>query len=157
MALAVSTAWLRSATVAVAPQAPAAVVITKYYYLGNARVAMRRDGTLYYLLGDHLGSTSATHHPATQAVAQQWYRPYGESRWSSGTLPTDYRFIPCGAPSAGQRSEEATLGSLYDYGARYYSPALGRFLSPDTIVPQPGDPQALNRYSYTLNNPLTSA
>jgi len=26
--------------------------------------------------------------------------------------------------------------------------------SPDTIVPDPGDPQALNRYSYVLNNPL---
>jgi hypothetical protein len=35
-----------------------------------------------------------------------------------------------------------------------YSPALGRFLSPDTIVPAPGDPQSLNRYAYTLNNPL---
>ena len=29
-----------------------------------------------------------------------------------------------------------------------------RFISPDTIVPEPGNPQALNRYSYTLNNPL---
>jgi len=25
---------------------------------------------------------------------------------------------------------------------------------PDTIVPEPGNPQALNRYSYVLNNPL---
>ena len=31
---------------------------------------------------------------------------------------------------------------------------LGRFISPDTIVPEPGNPQALNRYSYVLNNPL---
>ena len=29
---------------------------------------------------------------------------------------------------------------------------LGRFLSPDPIVPEPGNPQALNRYSYVLNN-----
>ena len=54
----------------------------------------------------------------------------------------------------GQRSEEASLGSLYDYGARFYSPVLGRFISPDSIVPRPGDPQSLNRYAYTLNNPL---
>jgi hypothetical protein len=40
------------------------------------------------------------------------------------------------------------------YGARFYDGALGRFISPDTIVPEPGDPQALNRYSYVLNNPL---
>ncbi len=31
---------------------------------------------------------------------------------------------------------------------------MGRFVQPDTIVPDPGDPQALNRYSYVLNNPV---
>ena len=40
------------------------------------------------------------------------------------------------------------------YGARFYDPTLGIFLAPDTLVPEPGDPQSLNRYSYTLNNPL---
>ncbi len=34
------------------------------------------------------------------------------------------------------------------------SPLPGRFLSPDTIVPSPGNPQSLNRYAYVLNNPL---
>jgi hypothetical protein len=34
------------------------------------------------------------------------------------------------------------------------SPYINRFLSPDTIVPGAGNPQAFNRYSYTLNNPL---
>ena len=44
---------------------------------------------------------------------------------------------------------------LYDYGARFYDPLLGRFISADTIVPQPGNPQSLNRYAYVNNNPLT--
>ncbi len=44
--------------------------------------------------------------------------------------------------------------TVHDYGARFYDPLLGRFLSADTVVPQPGHPQALNRYSYVLNNPL---
>jgi RHS repeat-associated protein len=52
----------------------------------------------------------------------------------------------------GQREEEA-LG-LYDYGARWYEPSIGRFIQADTIVPQPGSPQSLNRYSYALNNPM---
>jgi len=52
----------------------------------------------------------------------------------------------------GQR-ENATIG-LYFYNARYYDPALGRFTQPDTIVPQPGNPGGLNRYSYVLNNPI---
>ena len=30
---------------------------------------------------------------------------------------------------------------------------LGRFLSPDPIVPNPANPQSLNRYSYVYNNP----
>ena len=52
----------------------------------------------------------------------------------------------------GQR-EDDTIG-LYFYNARYYNPALGRFSQPDTIVPNPGNPGSLNRYSYVLNNPL---
>ena len=51
-------------------------------------------------------------------------------RWRTGTLPTDRQYT-------GQRWDEA-LG-LYDYKARYYDPALGRFIQPDTIVPEPGD------------------
>jgi len=31
---------------------------------------------------------------------------------------------------------------------------LGRFIQADTIVPNPSDPQDLNRYSYVSNNPL---
>ena len=60
-------------------------------------------------------------------------------------VSTPYRFT-------GQREEEA-LG-LYYYGARWYDPDLKRFIQPDTIVPQPGNPQSLNRYSYCLNNPV---
>jgi RHS repeat-associated protein len=51
----------------------------------------------------------------------------------------------------GQRRDET--GLLYD-NARYYDPALGRFLSADTVVPDPQNPQALNRYAYALNNPV---
>ena len=43
---------------------------------------------------------------------------------------------------------------LYFYEARYYDAALGRFISADTIVPDPNNPQNLNRYSYARNNPI---
>ena len=43
---------------------------------------------------------------------------------------------------------------LYYYNARYYAPGLGRFISADTIVPDPTNPQSLNRYTYVLNSPL---
>ncbi len=35
--------------------------------------------------------------------------------------------------------------------------ALGRFVQADTLVPEPGNPQALNRYAYTRNSPLRYA
>ena len=40
------------------------------------------------------------------------------------------------------------------YHARYYAPRIGRFAQADTIVPDPANPQALNRYSYVNNRPL---
>jgi RHS repeat-associated protein len=73
------------------------------------------------------------------------YLPFGGTRWESGATPTDFQFT-------GQR-KEAGFG-LYDYNARYYDPLIGRFVSPDTIVPEAKNPQDLNRYSYTRNNPI---
>ena len=35
-----------------------------------------------------------------------------------------------------------------------YSSVLGRFLSPDTLVPSASDPQQLNRYAYARGNPI---
>jgi RHS repeat-associated protein len=40
------------------------------------------------------------------------------------------------------------------YGARYYNPVIGRFITPDTYVQDPENPQTLNRYSYCGNNPV---
>ena len=45
------------------------------------------------------------------------------------------------------------LGLIY-MNARYYMPEIGRFISPDTIVPNPQNPQSYNRYSYVLNSPM---
>jgi RHS repeat-associated protein len=46
------------------------------------------------------------------------------------------------------------MGGLMDYRARFFSPTLGRFLQPDSIVPDDSNPQDLNRYSYVLNRPI---
>jgi len=44
---------------------------------------------------------------------------------------------------------------LINMNARLYEPVIGRFLSPDSIVPDESFTQAFNRYSYVINNPLT--
>jgi len=51
------------------------------------------------------------------------------------------------------QEDDDDLG-LYNYHARLYDPVLGRFISPDRLVPSPGNLQAFNRYTYCLNNPL---
>jgi RHS repeat-associated protein len=43
---------------------------------------------------------------------------------------------------------------LIDFNARFYSPTLGRFIQPDSIVPDLTNSQAWNRYSYVLNSPI---
>jgi RHS repeat-associated protein len=43
---------------------------------------------------------------------------------------------------------------IYDYNARFYDATIGRFLSADTIVPHPINPQSYNRYSYGGNSPI---
>jgi RHS repeat-associated protein len=117
--------------------------VTKSYTLGDRRVAMRRGSTITYLHGDHLGSASLTTDIYGGVNDEMRYYPYGDAR--SGTMATDRRFT-------GQR-EETAIG-LYDYKARYYDPVIGRFIQADTIVPEPGNPQALNRYAYVYGNPL---
>ena len=124
---------------------PATNDYVSYFTFGAQRVAMRRDGVVTWLHGDHLGSASLTTSITGTKVSEMRYKPFGETRWA-GTLPTDKTFT-------GQRAE-AGLGSLMDYGARMYSPVVGRFLSADTVVPEPGRPQSLNRFAYTYNNPL---
>lgn len=39
-------------------------------------------------------------------------------------------------------------------GARYYDPAIERFISRDPLTGERNLPQTLNRYVYCLNNPL---
>ncbi len=120
-----------------------------YYFAGGQLIAMRvltsTGDALYYLHSDHLGSTSLTTDSSGNVTARQNYYPFGQIRPGGvGTMPTDIAFT-------GQRLDAT---GLMHYGARYYSSALGRFVSADTLVPQPGNPQALNRFTYVLNNPI---
>jgi RHS repeat-associated protein len=113
-----------------------------YYFVGAQRVALREGNELTYLHTDHLGSASLATGAGGDQVSEMRYTPFRENR--HGASPTDFRF-------AGQREESF---GLYDYGARLYSPGIGRFISADIIVPDFIDPQSLNRYAYVLNNPL---
>jgi hypothetical protein len=65
-----TSAWVESGPVTVS-------AVTKYYYHGDQRVAMRQGDQVYYLHGDHLGSTSLTTDQSGAPVAETRYTPFG--------------------------------------------------------------------------------
>jgi RHS repeat-associated protein len=121
---------------------------TKYYFAGSTRLAVRTGGTLSYLLGDHIGSSSVTTDANGITVGESLYKAFGETRYTLGNLGTDYHFT-------GQR-EEAALG-IYFFNARWFDPSLGRFISPDTIVPTGTQgTQAWDRYAFLRHEVASS-
>jgi len=117
----------------------------KFYQAAGQTIAVRTNGELKWILSDHLGSTSVTANADGTWNSELRYTPYGETRYNSGLTPSDYRYT-------GQL-QQAELG-LYYYVARWYDPALGRFLSADSIIPGAGNPIAWDRYAGMGNNPI---
>ena len=107
---------------------------------------MRTNGTLRYILGDHLGSTSLTTDANGQNTTKIYYKAWGEVRYASGNTPTQYTFT-------GQFSYVNDFGLMF-YNARWLDVSLGRFAQADTIIPLGQGIQAWDRYAYTNNNPL---
>ena len=99
-----------------------------------------------FLLSDHLGSVTVAVYAGTgQLQSYRLYTAWGEEYASYNNIPTGYQYT--------SQRWDAGLG-LYDYQARYYDPALGKFISADTLIPDPASPQSFNRYAYVRNSPL---
>ncbi len=98
--------------------------------------------TYYYT--DQQGTVLATTDAAGNVLTTTDYRPYGA--------------VARGAPEEGPgytgHVNDTDTGSVY-MQARYYGPAVGRFLSIDPMPPNPGDIYGFNRYGYAGNNPTT--
>jgi RHS repeat-associated protein len=118
---------------------------TKYIFAGNLRIAMVTPTETSYFHKDHLGSSTVMTSVSGAQVESSEYMPFGHLRAHTGTDTSSYKFTD-------QEFDGET--ALYNYDARLYDPVIGRFISPDSIVPAPFNPQSLNRYSYVLNNPL---
>ena len=43
---------------------------------------------------------------------------------------------------------------MYWYNSRWYDASLGRWAQPDSIIPNPYNPQSWDRFGYVLNNPV---
>jgi len=137
---------------------PGGWVVRQVYMLQGRAVAQQEDtpgainspSGLVYLHGDHLGSVAVATDNVRRALARQDYTPWGEARGGDITQTTlDF---------TGQRKD--STGLLY-YGARYYDPARGQFLSADSIVPgsasgKGGAADTLGQDAGTALRPLTT-
>ncbi|MEW6620620.1 MAG: RHS repeat-associated core domain-containing protein [bacterium] len=90
----------------------------------------------YYYHNDHLGSARVITDKDGKVVEQYFYYPFGGGG-------------PVGGPTF--TGKELDDSGLFYFGARYYDPALGRFITPDPVQ-IPAD----NLYIYCANNPLTN-
>ena len=119
---------------------------TKYIFAGNLRLAKISQEGIFYFHKDHLNSsTVVSNETGIGSVETTEYMPFGSMRDHSGISASNYKFTD-------QEFDPET--GLYNYKARLYDPSIGRFITPDSIIPDPYDPQSLNRYSYCRNNPL---
>ncbi len=84
---------------------------------------------------------------------------------NSTTLPVAFLLSKAAGhrPVSTGKERDAESGNDY-FGARYYASTMGRFLSPDPLIPFNmkkeefqawiSNPQHWNKYAYALNNPL---
>lgn len=103
----------------------------------------------YFMHPNHVGSPSIiTNAAGTQVLTTMMHKPYGEivrnPAYSSGADITRYKFT-------GQE-EDAESGLVY-MNARFYDPAIGRFISSDSEFGGQGT-QGFNRHMYATGNPI---
>lgn len=96
-----------------------------------------------YLHTDALGSPIAASDANGQLLWKEDYHPYGEPiRWETNDQKQLYTAQPY----------DDDLKLSY-YGARWYDPAIGRFMGVDPAAVDPENIYSFNRYAYANNNP----
>jgi RHS repeat-associated protein len=123
--------------------------VRRYVSAGGTPIAVDQAGGRTYLHGNELGHVVVLTDAAGTLAGSRFFHPFGEAG------PTSGRAVP---PSFGGKILDEVSG-LYHFGARYYAPEIGRFVSPDPLyLGAPSlalsDPQLLNLYAYAANNPM---
>ena len=109
--------------------------------------------TMRYAVDDHLGSVSSVADETAAVTERLSYDAWGKRRNAGGTDNTACSITSAiGRGFTGHEMMDAVC--LINANARIYDPTLGRFMSADTMVPNPFDGQSFNRYAYVLNNPM---
>jgi RHS repeat-associated protein len=114
-----------------------------------------------YLTTDHLGSTRVVTNNEQEVVSRHDYLPFGEEITvlaGGRTRGLNYGALDDTRQKFTSKERDDESGLDY-FGARYYSSANARFTGPDHLVYDEDhllDPQRLNLYSYTRDNPLNA-
>ncbi|MFF3699333.1 RHS repeat-associated core domain-containing protein [Streptomyces sp. NPDC002221] len=119
---------------------------TRYYSLGDATAVRTDDSKVTFQVADPHGTSDTSIGAADGAMTERRTTPFGEDR---GTPPSSW----AGTKGFVGGTKDVSTG-LTHLGAREYDPALGRFISVDPVL-APQDPQSLNGYAYSNNNPTT--
>ena len=112
--------------------------------------------TTYHYHLDHLGTPRQITDDANRIVGTHHYYPFGpEQTQNAQNEPsrTSLKYTGHERDLVGVAEGLDTLDYMH---ARYYSGAMGRFLSADPTLSSAvlGKPQSWNRYTYVFNNPL---
>lgn len=97
-----------------------------------------------YYHHDALGSTVAATDESGALLWKEAYRPYGERIRKEDADTSDIWYT--GKP------HEEEMGLSY-FGARWYDPAIGRFMAIDPVGVDEANIHSFNRYAYANNNP----
>ena len=104
-----------------------------------------------YFHYDNVGSTCLMTDQDGKIIMEQDYLPFGGDLPKIGQVEV-YNEITMEYKYTGQ-NEVVSIG-LYYYGARYYDPSIGRFITEDSYPGEINNPQSQNLYVYVMNNPL---
>jgi RHS repeat-associated protein len=139
---------------------PGPVIEIKRYLDGEAiETISGSTRTTEYLFTDHLGSVDVITHASGSVVQSMAFDAFGRRRdavdYDAFTDPMIVGFDTTKTTRGFTFHEQLDPVGLIHMNGRVYDPTLGRFLSPDPFVQDPGNTQSLNRYSYVFNNPLS--
>ncbi len=108
-----------------------------------AAVALELDEEIYIPIHDQSGHVAALVDLSSRTLAEGYaYTAFGQEQRYGSYLPNPWHFS--------SKRIDPESGWVF-FGRRYYSPAIGRWTTPDPI----GHADGPNLYAYLRNNPLT--
>ncbi|WP_029906652.1 RHS repeat domain-containing protein [Prevotella sp. 10(H)] len=122
-------------------------------YENNALKRVLVDGgyiesnTYHFFVTDHLGNNRVVANASGTVVQKSHYYPFGtafaeNSTTEQGKQPYKYN---------GKELDQMHGLNMYDYGARFYEPSIGRF---STVDPHAENYYNISPHAYAANNPI---